>query len=285
MSDRREGIAFRDQLQRAPGAEFRQRVAQRRVRIDERSPGQMQAHDLHQHLIGVRRPVERAGSRAVIRLGLGVQQLGPRRLALGEQLANLRLFVVGQARGHRPGGQEHGGQVAERERADQQAWHDLVADAEIDRRVEHLVRERHRRGKRDDVAREQGQLHARLALRDPVTHRGHAAGDLRGPSGRPHRALDQFGKALERLMRRKHVVVGRDDRQIRRLAVAQRVLVLGAAGGEAVREIGAAELLARRPLADRMIDPVEIGPPPIAAALDDALGDFADAGVEGRRHV
>ena len=85
-------------------------------------------------------------------------------------------------------------------------------------------------------------------------------------------------------MRRKHVVVGRDDRQIRRIAVAQRMLVLGAAGGEAVREIGAAELLARRPLADRMIDPVEIGPPPIAAALDDAFGDFADAGVEGSRH-
>src|ERR1700678_1902810 len=62
------------------------------------------------------------------------------------------------------------------------------------------------------------------------------------------------------------------------------MLVLWPAGGEAVREIGAAELLARRTGADRMIDPLEIGASTVAAAFDDAFGDFADAGAESRGH-
>ena len=58
------------------------------------------------------------------------------------------------------------------------------------------------------------------------------------------------------------------------------MLVLRAAGGEAVREIGAAELLAGRAVADRMIDPLQVSASPVLAAFDDAFGDFADAGVE-----
>src|SRR3712207_7352594 len=56
------------------------------------------AHDLHQHLVGVRRAVEGAGARAVIGLGLGFQELGAADLAFGVELADARLFVIGQDR-------------------------------------------------------------------------------------------------------------------------------------------------------------------------------------------
>ena len=79
------GIALRGQIHRAAHAGFGQRVAQRRIRIDEGRAGQMQAHDFHQHLIGVGGAVERAGARPVIGLRLGLQQRGAADLALGEQ--------------------------------------------------------------------------------------------------------------------------------------------------------------------------------------------------------
>ena len=67
-------------------------------------------------------------------------------------------------------------------------------------------------GHRDRVAREERQLHARLALRDAVAHRRHAARDLRRRRPRARAAsLDQLGEALIGLMRRQHVVVGGDD--------------------------------------------------------------------------
>ena len=60
--------------------------------------------------------------------------------ALRVLLAHLGLLGVRQAAGHRPGRHEHARQVAEVQRADQQARHDLVADAEQQRGVEHVVR-------------------------------------------------------------------------------------------------------------------------------------------------
>ena len=112
----------------------------------------MQAHDLHQHLVGVGGAVEGAGAGRVIGLGLRRQQIGARRLAFGVELADFRFLVVGEAGGHRSGRQEHRRQMAEGERADQEARHDLVADAEIDRGVEHVVRKRDRGRERDHVA-------------------------------------------------------------------------------------------------------------------------------------
>ncbi len=49
-------------------------------------------------------------------------------------------------------------------------------------------------------------------------------------------------------------------------------------------EIGAAEFLARRALGDGVVDALEIARARRAAALGDALGDFADAGVKGGGH-
>jgi hypothetical protein len=97
----------------------------------------------------------------------------------GVALAHLGLLLVGDAGRHRPGRHEDHRQVAEAQRADQQARHDLVAHAQAQRRVEHVVRQRHRGGHGDHVAREQRQLHAGAALGHAVAHRRHAAGDLR----------------------------------------------------------------------------------------------------------
>ena len=86
--DRRELIAERGDLQRPLDAEHGQRVAQRRIGIDEGGARQVQAHDLHQHLVGVGGAVEGAGAGRVIGLGFRRQQIGaaspcPRRRAGG----------------------------------------------------------------------------------------------------------------------------------------------------------------------------------------------------------
>jgi hypothetical protein len=52
---------------------------------------------------------------------------------LRDLLAHLGLVAVRQAAAHRPGRHEDAGQVAEVQRADQQAGHDLVADAQQQR--------------------------------------------------------------------------------------------------------------------------------------------------------
>ena len=202
----------------------------------------MHAHDLHQHLVGVGGAVEGAGAGRVVRSRLGFQQLLARRLALGIALADLGLLLVGQAAGHRAGGHEDRRQVAEAQRRDHQARHDLVADAQVQAGVEHVVRQGHRGRKRDDVAREQAQLHARLALGDAVAHRRYAAGDLRGGAGLAREAPDQVRIALVRLVRREHVVVGGDDADVGGGIAAQLGLVAGAAGGEAVGQVAARQM-------------------------------------------
>ncbi len=183
LADRRVLVAERGDRQRPLGRRPGQRIAERRVRIDERGAGQVQAHDLHQHLVAVGRAVEGARAWRVVRLRLDVEELLAGDLLLGVKLPRLGAFRVGQAGGHRSGRDEHRRDVAEGQRRDHQAGHDLVADAEIDGRVEHVVRQADAGRHRDRVAREQRQLHAGLPLRDAVAHRRHAARDLRRAAG------------------------------------------------------------------------------------------------------
>src|SRR5262245_43258676 len=61
-------------------------VAQRRVRIDEGCARQMEAHYLHQHLIGVCGPVEGAGARTVVGSRLRLEQRVTSDLAFGISL-------------------------------------------------------------------------------------------------------------------------------------------------------------------------------------------------------
>ena len=165
--------------------------------------------------------------------------------------------------------------MAEAQRADQQAGHDLVADAEQRRRVEHAVAERDRRAHRDHVAAEQRQVHARLALGHAVAHRRNSARDLRGRADLARENLHLLGVAAVGLMRRQHVVVGGDDADIRAGEVADRLLVL-ARRGEAVREIAAAEARAVDPPLLLLGHQVEIAPPRRLRSLDDPVGDRGD---------
>ena len=209
-------------------------------------PGQVQAEHLHQQLVGVGGAVERARALRVVRRRLGLEQLLAADLALGVQLAHPGLLAVGQARGHRPGRHEDGRQVAERQRADQQPGHDLVADAEHQRAVEHVVAERDRGRHRDHVAAVERELHAVAALGDAVAHRGHAARDLGDAAGPDHGLLEHRRVVAVGLVGREHVVVAGDDRQVGLGAPAQRRLVVGLGGGEAVGEVGAGQPAARR---------------------------------------
>ena len=69
-----------------------QRIAQRRVRVDEGGARQVQAHHLHQHLVGVGGAVEGAGAGAVVGLHLRFQQLFARSPCLRRSAGARRLF-------------------------------------------------------------------------------------------------------------------------------------------------------------------------------------------------
>ncbi len=74
--------------------------------------------------------------------GLGSEQLVTAYAPRGVVLPHHRLLLVRQAGHHRTGRRERDGQMTERERTDEQAGHDLVAHAQADRGVEHVVRQR-----------------------------------------------------------------------------------------------------------------------------------------------
>ena len=158
--------------------------------------------------------------------------------------------------------------------------HDLVAHAETQHGIEHIVRQSDRGRKRDRVAAEQRQFHAGRTLRDAVAHRRHAARKLRHGTGCAHRLLDHSRIGFERLMGREHVVVGRHDRDVRhRLALESR-LVVARARGKAVCEIGAAETETTRDLLRVFVELRQIGRPALGTARDDLGGDVGDDGMD-----
>ena len=213
--------------------------------MHERGSRQVQAHHLHQHLVAVRGAVEGTGARAVIGLHLRLQQFPAAHLSLRVQLADPGLFGVGKTGRHRAARHEYDGQMSELQGADQQARHDLVAYPEAQHAVEHVVRQRDRGGHRDDVARKQRQLHARLTLGDAIAHRRHAAGELRDRARIARSLLDDFGKPPQRLVRRQHVVVRRHDGQIGALLAAQHELVVRRKRGHGMRQVRAGYVCAR----------------------------------------
>ncbi len=171
--------------------------------------------------------------------------------------------------------------MTEGECGDHETRHDLVADAEIERGVEHLVRQADGGAQRNHVARKQRQLHARFALRHAIAHSRDATGDLCHGTEIAGGGADEFREALIGLMRREHVVIGGDDADIGRIALGEFGLVAGAAGGKAMREIGATELLARRLFFRCLGDPLKIAATTVMAAFDDPFGDFADPRMNG----
>jgi hypothetical protein len=108
---------------------------------------------------------------------------------------------------------------------------------------------------RKTARREKGQLHSFLALGDAVAHRRNAARDLGRAADRARGFLDEIGEARIRLVGRKHVVIGGDDREIGARPLPQRLFVAGPTSGEPMGEIGATEALASGRIGDRGIDP------------------------------
>ena len=274
-------VAKRGDRQRLLGRGFGDGVAQGRAGIDEGRARQMQAHDFHQHLVGIGGAVKGAGAGAMIGLRLGFKQVFAADLALRIELADLALFVVGQARCHRSRRNEHGGQMAKRQGPHDEAGDDLVADAQIHRSIEHLVRQGNGGGERDDIAREQRQFHAGLALGHAIAHGRNATRHLRRAARRAGRDADHFGVSLEGLMRRQHVVERRDDAEVRPGAVAQFVLVMGTAGGKAMGDVGAAQRLAFGLARHGFIDAGQIARPRNLAARHDGFGNIGYCSVNG----
>ncbi len=239
----------------------------------------MQPHHFHQQLVGVGGAVEGAGARPVVSRHLRREQLVAARLALGIALPHVGLFLVGQARGHRPCRDEQRRQVTEAQRAHQQARNDLVAYPQVQRGIEHVVRQRHRAGHGDHFATGNTQFHARLALRDTVAHGRHATGELPDRTQLAQGLLDLLGELLIRLMRRQHVVVGGHDGDVGRIHQAQRLLVVPAATGNAMGEVGALQLAALRPFAGRRANHLEVALARGSAALDKTVGHFDNTGM------
>ena len=234
---------------RVPAA-FGQRLAQLGARVDEGRARQVQAHDLDHAPGWSWRCRRRCRCRGSGRTADSASSSSPWPTLPSANSCRVRaLTLLGRPEVIGPAGHEDRRQMAEVQRADQQARHDLVADAEQQRGVEHVVRERDRGGHGDDVAAVERQLHARAALRDAVAHGGHAAGELGDAARLADGRLEDRRVGLVRLVRRQHVVVARHDRHARLDVGPQVQLVGGSRGGEAVGEVGAAQARAGRALA------------------------------------
>ena len=205
-----------------------------------------------------------------------LQQFVAADLSLRVELADARLLVIGQAGWHRSRRNEDGRDMAEGQRGNRQSRHDLVADAEKDRRIEHVVRQADGCSHGDDIARKQRQFHGRLALGDAVAHGRHAACHLRHAALFARRLLDQVGKILVGRMGRQHVVIGGDDPQIGFHIVRQVGFFRCAAGGKAMRKIAAGQGTAMWPPACQFLDLLKIAFAAGTAALANPVGDGFD---------
>ncbi|MNY26347.1 hypothetical protein D3C86_1601900 [compost metagenome] len=131
--------------------------------------------------------------------------------------------------------------MTEGECGNDEAGHDLVADAEIDGGVEHVVRQADAGRHGDSVAGKQRKLHAGLALCHAVAHGGNRARHLCYAASFFCRIADDRREGLIGLMRRKHVVIGGDDAEIGNPVAGKDVLVGGGTDGKSMREIAAGQ--------------------------------------------
>ena len=205
----------RDQACRLVG----QCITQWRIGMNEGAARHMQAHGLHQQLVGVGRAVEGTSAGLVIGGQFGGQQLITTDLAAYVALAHGRFVPVGQPGVHRPSRHEYGGQMAELQGADQQARDDLVAHPEIEGAIEDAMGQADGRGLGYQIAGEQRQLHARLALGDAIAHGRHPGGELRGGALLGQSLFKALGIVTQRRMGRKQVVVAGNDGDMRRTAL------------------------------------------------------------------
>ncbi len=253
-----------------------QRLAQRRVGVDKRRTRKVQPHEFHQHLVGVCGAVEGAGANAMIAGHLCRHQRLAPNLAGGKRIAHAGFFVVRQAARHWPRGHEHRRNMTEGGRSHHQTGHDLVADAQEQRRVKGVMRQRNPCGECDHVAREQRKLHPGLTLGNSVAHRRNPAGHLRRGPHLARRSPDQFWVIFIRLMRRQHVVIGGHDANIGRPRRRQRVFV-HRHGCIGMGLIAAGQMPARRPCFHRCRHPRQIIAARLRRAFADPVGHTGDS--------
>ena len=215
-ADRRVVVAERGDRQRPLGRFARQRVAQRRAGIDEGGARHVQAHDLHQHLVGVGGAVEGAGAGAVIGLRSRPPAVRRGRPCLRHRAGGSCAFSsLGRPEVIGPAGMKTAGRWPKVSAAITRPGTILSQTPRKTAASNMLWLKPDGRRHGDHVAREQRQLHARLALGDAVAHGRHAAGHLGDAAGLARRLLMSCRIGLERLMRRQHVVVGGDDAEVR----------------------------------------------------------------------
>ena len=249
----------------------------------------MQAHGFEQHLVAIGGAVKGAGTFAMVGGRLGLQQLRAAHQPQRGLFTHLGFVFIGQARSHGPRRHKHRGQMAKVQSADKKAGNNLVAHAQHQRAVEHIVAERHGGGHSNRIAREQAQFHASRALGHAIAHRGHAPGDLRGRAPLAGLVLDDVRVMLQRRVGREHVVVGVDDGDIGRplahhLHLVQgtgAALVGGLHGGKGMRHIGATHALRTGWPLGHSIDLGQVSAARGSAAANDAVGDGLDTGMEG----
>ena len=254
-------------------------LAQEDARRDEGRAGNVETHHLHHHLVGIGGAVKRAGAGRMIAGNLAFEQLRPVRLTLRIELPHRLFLLVRDTARHGAAGHEDRGQMAEAQRADHQAGHDLVANAEQRHPVIHLMAEGDAGAERDHVAAEEREFHPVLALRHPVAHRRSSARNLRGRADLARPDFHPFGVAGIGLMGGQHIVIGSDDAEVGALGRRQRALVLRHAG-IGVGEVGARNLRAIGLAIRLALHQLEIAPPAVARIGDDALGDAVDGVVE-----
>lgn len=200
--------------------------------------------------------------------------------ALSGLLAHPGFFAVGQARCHGAGRHKHHGQMAEVQGTDEQAGNDLVTDAQHQGRIESVMRERHGGGHGDGVTAEQAQLHAGHALCHAVAHGGYTAGHLGRGAVAPGLVFQNIGVMRKRRMGREHIVIGRDDADVRPFFLDDANLVGTGQGGKGMGHIGAAHGAHLRRSRGHGIDLGQIVRTAGLAALLNALRHLGQNGVD-----
>ena len=278
-ADRRKAASLGDGQHAAHGFTCEQ-LALGVSRVDKGCARHMQAHGFEQHLVAVGRAIESASALIVVSGRFGRQQLLAAHQALRRLLAHLGLGGVRQARGHRPGRHKNRWQMTKMQRTDQEARHDLVAHAQHERGIEHIVRQRNGGALRNGIAAEQRQLHAWSALRHAIAHGRHAASYLGRCAMLAGFVFEDVWVVRQRRMGRQHIVVCSDDADIGRLLLDDANLVRTRQARKGMRHVGTTQALGAGRAGRHLIHHSQIGAARSSTALADAARDRVDGCVK-----
>ena len=172
--------------------------------------------------------------------------------------------------------------MAKGQRTNQQSWDNLVTDPEADRRIKGIMGQGHRGSLGNHIARKQRQLHPWTTLSYTITHGRHATGNLCRGTMIKCGCLDLVRVARVRLMRRQHIVIGRDNTDVGLLRLTEPDLGTRLGGGIGVGLIGTRQLGAARRLSPEVFDARQIGATQIFTALNNTCSDLLNDRMQRR---